>query len=104
MQMIAKLFALAPAALALSLAVSTGADAFQRSGTWTGPAGGVYTSQGSRSCANGSCSSTGSVTGPAGNTVSRTGSSSCAGGVCTGQATYTGPAGRTTTHTYRVTR
>jgi hypothetical protein len=71
------------------------ARGFSRSGSVTGPAGGVYHSQGGGSCAGGSCSYGGQTTGPYGGTFSRSGSATrTAPGQWTTQGTGTGPAGR----------
>lgn len=87
------------AAAAGLIFVSTAAEAqWSRSGTATGPRGGVYATQGGGSCAGGSCNYGGSVTGPAGRTFSRQGSvTRTAPGQFQSSGTYTGPRGRSAT-------
>lgn len=92
----------APLALtaAFLVAGATAASAqasWSRSKTVVGPHGGVYTAQGSGSCAGNRCSSTQRWTGPAGRTITRSGSTACRGAWCRTTATYTGPHGGTAT-------
>jgi len=92
---------LPPAAIAAAILVGGTTDAFARShqGTVTTPRG-TYTTQGSSSCAAGTCSHSGSVTGPNGKSLSRSGSiTKTAPGEYSGTRTVTGPNGgsRTTT-------
>lgn len=70
------------------------AAGIQRSGTITGPRGKTATTQGSGSCAGGSCSSQQSITGPNGRTATRNNSAQCAGGQCTTNHVVAGPNGR----------
>lgn len=72
-------------------------DSWSRSKTVVGPHGGVYSAQGSGSCAGNRCSSTQRWTGPAGNTVSRSGTTGCRGAWCRTTARYTGPNGGSAT-------
>ena len=96
----------------LAVAVSTGflavavsdANAFDRSGGGTGPRGNSYTSSGSGSCSNGTCSSSQSVTGPRGGTAVRNNSGSCSGSSCTVNHSGTGPNGRTYTRSNTISR
>lgn len=92
------------AALLLGGAAFSDANAYSRSSSATGPAGGKWSSSGSGSCANGKCTSAQSATGPRGGTVSRAGSTSCGGGKCSGGATYTGPAGNSVTRNRSISR
>jgi hypothetical protein len=85
---------LAIAAL-VSIAAVSDAGAWQRHGTVTLPSGRTINSQGSGSCANGTCSYGGSVTGPNGGVANYGGSVTCYQGVCTSNGSATGPAGRT---------
>jgi len=86
---------LAIAALFTALAVtSVDARGFSRSGSVTGPRGNTITSQGSGSCAGGSCSSQQTITGPRGGVTTRSNSAQCANGQCTTSHTTTGPRGQ----------
>jgi hypothetical protein len=102
----------APRIAALALAVALGgsligassADAYTRSSSTTGPAGGKWSSSGAGGCYGGACASNQSATGRRGNTVTRSGATSCSGGSCYGGATFTGPAGNTATRSRSFSR
>jgi hypothetical protein len=97
-----------PIALALGLmlagSLSAEAQGWQRNRSTTGPNGGQWGTQGSGSCAGGSCASQQRWTGPRGATATRSGKTTCGGGSCNGTATYTGPRGQSATRTRSATR
>lgn len=87
---------IATAALAGAFALSmvTGAFAWERKASVTGPRGtNTFSAQGS--CTGSSCSRSATATGAYGRTATRNGSGSCADGSCSGSRSTTGPAGRT---------
>jgi hypothetical protein len=77
---------------ALMVGAATDANAWTRSGTFTGPRG-TSTVNVTGGCANGTCSRQVTRTGPYGYSYTRQGSASCANGVCTGSRVTTGPYG-----------
>ncbi|MGQ9365857.1 hypothetical protein [Azospirillum sp. A39] len=87
----------------LCLAGATGAQAWERNRSLTGPRG-TATFDASGSCADGRCSRAVTRTGPAGRTASRQGSAGCQDGTCSGTRTTTGPAGATVTRQGSISR
>ena len=77
----------------LAIATATGAAAWERNGSVSGPRGtNTFSAQGG--CSGGSCSRSATATGAYGRTATRSGSASCSGNSCSGSRTTTGPAGR----------
>ncbi|OAI31696.1 hypothetical protein A1351_04355 [Methylosinus sp. R-45379] len=93
----------APALAALmTFAAVSEADAWTRSGSFTGPRG-TSNWGSSRSCAGGSCSWSGGGSGPRG-AWSRSGSANCGGGSCNVSSQGSGPRGRSYDYTRSVSR
>ncbi len=87
-----KFIAISALTAALSIAAAANANAWTRSGSFTGPRG-TTTYGGSGGCSGGSCSWQGGGTGPAGGSWSRSGTGSCADGTCNTSGQGTGPRG-----------
>jgi len=98
-----KLIAISALAVALSIGAAAEANAWTRSGSFTGPRG-ATSSSGSGSCANGSCSAQRGGTGPKGNSWSHSGSGSCSGGTCSWGGQATGPRGNSYNYSASVSR
>ncbi|WP_166141919.1 hypothetical protein [Methylosinus sp. RM1] len=93
----------APALAALTiLAAVSEADAWTRSGSFTGPRG-TSNWNASRSCGGGSCSWGRGASGPHG-AWSRSGAASCAGGVCNVSGQGSGRGGRSYSYSRSVSR
>lgn len=86
----------------ISFAAVSEAEAWTRSGSFTGPRGSRDWGA-SRSCAGGSCSWNGGGSGPRG-AWSRSGSANCAGGVCNVGGQGSGPRGRSYEYSRSVAR
>ncbi|NYZ14340.1 hypothetical protein HL658_17425 [Azospirillum sp. RWY-5-1] len=85
------------------LGLGTGANAWERNRSFTGPWGSTsYSATGS--CSSGSCSRQTTRTGPEGRTATRTGSAGCVDGACSASRTVTTPAGDTYSHTGSISR
>jgi hypothetical protein len=80
-------------ALPLAAMASANANAWERNGSTTGAYGRTFSSQGSGSCANGTCSKQQTVTGPNGQTATRNRAVTCSGGTCNSNATVSTPNG-----------
>lgn len=98
-----KLIALSALAGLLTLAASTGASAWTRTGSVTGPKGSITTTV-KGSCSGGTCTRDTTRTGTNGKTVTTSGTASCSGGSCTGTRTTTGPNGKSTTRTGTISK
>jgi hypothetical protein len=84
----------ASAALVLSLATISAAEAGSWTTKWTGPRGGVY--EGTGNCLNGACQSSGTFTGPYGGVWRQSSNAhQVAPGQWAGEHTITGPGGHT---------
>lgn len=95
--------AFAAVILAVLLAAAPPADAWNRTGSSSGPHGSSSV-EASGSCADRSCSRSVTRSGPAGRSATRQGSAACADGSCSGSSTTTGPRGATRTRTGSVSR
>ncbi|WP_245431097.1 hypothetical protein [Rhodoplanes roseus] len=98
-----KLIATAALAVVLIAGAAADAEAWTRSGTWSGPRG-TASVHAAESCAGGTCSRQITRTGPYGGSVTRQGSASCSSGTCTGTRTTTGPYGGTVTRQRTISR
>ena len=84
----------ASAALAVTAATGSTAQAGSWTTRWTGPQGGVY--QGGGNCFNGACQNAGTFTGPNGGVWRHSGNAhQVAPGQWAGERTITGPGGHT---------
>jgi hypothetical protein len=91
------------AALALTAAAASAAQAGSWTTHWTGPFGGVY--QGNGNCNNGVCQSSGSFTGPNGGVWKHSGNAhEVAPGQWGGDRTVVGPNGYTWQHSWTWSR
>ena len=94
-----KAMILASAALALTAATASAAQAGSWTTRWTGPQGGTY--EGGGNCFNGACRSSGTFTGPLGGVWRQSGSAHQVGpGEWAGERTITGPGGGVWRHSW----
>ena len=84
-------------AIVVSAFAATGASAFERHRTVTGPYGGSAHFHAKGSCTSNSCARTATRTGPNGATFQRSGAATCANGVCSAARVTTLPSGQIVT-------
>ena len=96
--------ALPVAALAVTVLSATGASAWDRHSTVTGPHGKTISSHASGSCHGDECKGTQVLVGPNGKRLVRTGTTHCHADKCVSTVRITGPEGKTVTRTIKVDR
>ena len=96
--------ALSVAVLSATVFAATGAGAWDRHTSVTGPDGKTVSSHASGSCHDNECRSKQVVVGPNGRTLVRRGIARCHGDECEGTVRVTGPEGRTVTRRIKVER